>query len=321
MITVTPSFYKDFSCIAGECPDSCCQGWEVDVDEKSMEYYNSLPDCEIKKRVMSVLDRDEFDNTIFHLADKKRCPFLNESNLCDMHIAIGGEHTPYTCRTFPRFINEYGFIKEVGLSFSCPVAADMMFSDEYVFDLVSETDDLPPSLNDIDGELYYKLKKAREKAFEIIRSEELPLGERMCRLLDFCLELQREIGDDHSENVNIEFQQVFDNPERINPQWTEKIASCRRHKIISDTIGENIAAYFIYRYFLNAVYDCDVLSVGKMAAVGVLIRSWLGSDSWTMHLWSKETEHSDVNMERYRKLLKEANSLSVAFLKEKLKNE
>lgn len=319
MKTVTPSFYKDFSCIAGDCPDSCCQGWEVDVDGESMKYYNSLPDCETKRRVMSVLDKDEFGNTIFHLAEKKRCPFLNESNLCDMHIAIGGEHTPYTCRTFPRFINEYGFVKEIGLSFSCPVAADMMFSENYVFDLVSETDSLPPSLNDIDGELYYKLRKAREKAFEIIRNEEVTLGERMCCLLDFCLELQSDIGEDHSENVSMEFQEVFDNPERINPQWTEKVASCCRRKVISDIVGENIAAYFVYRYFLNAVYDCDVLSVGKMAAVGVLIRSWLGDDSWTMHLWSKETEHSDVNMERYRKLLIEAACLSVDSLKKMLR--
>lgn len=319
MKTVTPSFYKDFSCIAGECPDSCCQGWEVDVDGESMKYYKSLPDCETKRLVMSVLDKDEFGNTIFHLAEKKRCPFLNESNLCDMHIAIGGEHTPYTCRTFPRFINEYGFVKEIGLSFSCPVAADMMFSDKYVFDFVSETDSLPPSLNDIDGELYYKLRKAREKAFEIIRNEEVTLGERMCRLLDLCFEIQNDIGEAHNENVSMEFQKVFDNPERINPQWTEKVASCCQRKVISDTVGENIAAYFVYRYFLNAVYDCDVLSVGKMAAVGVLIRSWLGDDSWTMHLWSKETEHSDVNMERYRKLLREAACLSVDSLKKMLR--
>ena len=37
MKLVTPSFYKDFKCIAGDCPDSCCQGWEVDADEDSLE--------------------------------------------------------------------------------------------------------------------------------------------------------------------------------------------------------------------------------------------------------------------------------------------
>ncbi len=42
MILRTPSFYKDFKCIAGACPDSCCQGWEVDADEQSLEYYKNL---------------------------------------------------------------------------------------------------------------------------------------------------------------------------------------------------------------------------------------------------------------------------------------
>lgn len=42
MKLVTPSFYKDFKCIAGACPDSCCQGWEVDADEASLAYYKTL---------------------------------------------------------------------------------------------------------------------------------------------------------------------------------------------------------------------------------------------------------------------------------------
>ena len=34
-----PAFYRDFACIAGACPDSCCQGWEVDADPASMAFY------------------------------------------------------------------------------------------------------------------------------------------------------------------------------------------------------------------------------------------------------------------------------------------
>ena len=86
MKIVKPTFYKNFICIAGDCPDSCCQGWEVDADRDSLEYYKTLDNSlEIKKRIDSVLSKDEFDNTIFTLAPKKRCPFLNDENLCDMH--------------------------------------------------------------------------------------------------------------------------------------------------------------------------------------------------------------------------------------------
>ena len=85
-----PAFYRDFACIAGACPDSCCQGWEVDADPASMAYYHTLPESEIRRRIFSVLDQDEYGNTIFRLSDQKCCPFLNSENLCDMHIAIGG---------------------------------------------------------------------------------------------------------------------------------------------------------------------------------------------------------------------------------------
>ena len=149
-----PAFYRDFVCIAGACPDSCCQGWEVDADPASMAYYHTLPESEIRRRIFSVLDQDEYGNTVFRLSDQKHCPFLNSENLCDMHIAIGGEHTPFTCRTFPRFINDFGALREMGLSFSCPVAAEMMFDPKYDFSFTEEMNDLPPTLNDIDARLY-----------------------------------------------------------------------------------------------------------------------------------------------------------------------
>ena len=38
-----PSYYDQFQCIAGACPDSCCQEWEVLVDENTALRYLSLP--------------------------------------------------------------------------------------------------------------------------------------------------------------------------------------------------------------------------------------------------------------------------------------
>ena len=30
-----PDYYKDFKCIAERCTDTCCAGWQVDVDDAS----------------------------------------------------------------------------------------------------------------------------------------------------------------------------------------------------------------------------------------------------------------------------------------------
>ncbi len=317
MILKTPSFYKDFKCIAGDCPDSCCQGWEVDADSTSLEFYKTLTG-DIRNRIDSVLDRDEFGNTIFRLADKKRCPFLNDENLCDMHIAIGGEHTPYTCRMFPRFINDFGGTREMGVSFSCPVASDMMFGLTEPMRFVSELNELPPELNEIDAQTYFYLVKAREKAFSIVQDRTLPIKDRLLNLLDFGVEIQKDLEEYQEGSDDIDFFDVFRNPELINPQWIDRVNNGKVKSVSDEIFNENIASYFIFRYFLTAVNDYDVLSKIKMAVIGVLIVTYFGEDSWTIHLWSKETEHSQYNMDRYRELLKNAKCLSVEELKKKL---
>ncbi len=320
MKIVKPTFYKDFKCIAGACPDSCCQGWEVDADSCSLDYYKTLdPLLEIKQRIDRVLSKDEFDNTIFTLAPKKRCPFLNDENLCDMHIAIGGEHTPYTCRTFPRFIYDFGGTREIGVSFSCPVASDMMY-ELPSFEFEDEITDELPSLNDIDGMLYYTLIKARKQAYEIVKDKSNPLNIRLQNLLDFARGLQSDIDDySYGDDEGIDFFEVFDNPELINPEWEEKVNNRTEKPVSNSQANENIAMYFLYKYFLQAVYDNDVLSKAKMAVIGVLVHTYFGEDSWTIHLWSKETEHSQYNMDRYKKLLKTAKCLSTENLKMLLK--
>lgn len=318
MKIVKPTFYKNFKCIAGDCPDSCCQGWEVDADSDSLEYYKTLDNSlEIKKRIDSVLSKDEFDNTIFTLAPKKRCPFLNDENLCDMHIAIGGEHTPYTCRTFPRFIYDFGATREIGISFSCPVASDMMYNTES-FDFETDINSDLPTLNDIDAEKYFLLYKGRAEAYKIAKDKNKSIRERLNDLLDLGVLLQEKLFPYDEGGDDIAFFDVFKNPELINPEWKEKVENFSLKQVSDTQSNENILMYFLYKYLMQAVYDDDALSKIKMAVLGVLINTYFGEDSWTIHLWSKETEHSQYNMDRYKKLLKNADCLSVAELKNRI---
>lgn len=318
MKIVKPTFYKNFKCIAGDCSDSCCQGWEVDADSDSLEYYKTLDNSlEIKKRIDSVLSKDEFDNTIFTLAPKKRCPFLNDENLCDMHIAIGGEHTPYTCRTFPRFIYDFGATREIGISFSCPVASDMMYNTES-FDFETEVNSDLPTLNDIDAEKYFLLYKGRAEAYKIAKDKNKSIRERLNDLLDLGVLLQEKLFPYDEGRDDIAFFDVFKNPELINPEWKEKVEYFSLKQVSDTQSNENILMYFLYKYLMQAVYDDDALSKIKMAVLGVLINTYFGEDSWTVHLWSKETEHSQYNMDRYKKLLKSADCLSVTELKNRI---
>lgn len=42
MVFRVPSYYKNFRCIADKCPDNCCRGWEIDIDEDTLDYYKDL---------------------------------------------------------------------------------------------------------------------------------------------------------------------------------------------------------------------------------------------------------------------------------------
>ena len=39
MKVTAPAHYALFHCLAGACPDTCCVGWEVVVDEESARRY------------------------------------------------------------------------------------------------------------------------------------------------------------------------------------------------------------------------------------------------------------------------------------------
>ena len=180
----------------------------------------------------------------------------------------------------------------MGVSFSCPVASDMMWKLTEPMHFVDELNDLPPELNEIDAQTYFYLTKARKKAFDIVQDRSLPVNQRLIKLLDFGVEIQQDLEEYQEGDNPIAFFDVFRNPELINPQWLERVDNGAGKPVSDKVFNENIASYFIFRYFLTAVYDYDVLSKIKMAVIGVLIVTYFGEDSWTIHLWSKETEHS-----------------------------
>lgn len=37
-----PNYYKEFSCIAGACPDTCCAGWQIVIDDKTLKNISTL---------------------------------------------------------------------------------------------------------------------------------------------------------------------------------------------------------------------------------------------------------------------------------------
>ena len=73
-----PSFFDQFKCIGSACTDTCCAGWEIEVDETTAEGYLAEKGAfgdRLRREIGS-----EPGEYFFKLQDN-RCPFLNKENL------------------------------------------------------------------------------------------------------------------------------------------------------------------------------------------------------------------------------------------------
>ena len=201
MKVMTPHYYKDFRCIAGACTDTCCAGWDVDVDKNSYKYYKTVKGA-FGKRLKSVMVPSQDGECTFTLKEGGRYPFLNDDNLCDLYIELGEDKLCETCAEFPRFINDYGNIREIGIAPSCKTAGELMFSykDEITFDTV-EDNSLTPQPNDIAAYTYMQLRQARIVAFGIISDRDISIFERLMLYLNYAKRIQKHLDAERDELI------------------------------------------------------------------------------------------------------------------------
>ena len=139
---VYPYYYSEFACIGKECRDTCCAGWDVDVDDETAQMYKNIP-LPIGERLRDRLRGTE-GTYHFALEKNKRCPFLNDANLCDLIATLGEGGLCVTCTEYPRFYADTPVYEQVDLTLSCPEAARIFFRDtmpiRYITEDVDELD-------------------------------------------------------------------------------------------------------------------------------------------------------------------------------------
>lgn len=196
-----PKYFKDFKCIGGICSDSCCIGWDIDIDKKSYDQYMKIDNNDIK---------NDFDKYIIHndnmigenidyckvkLTEDKRCAFLDKCNYCMIFSEIGEEHLSNVCTFFPRVMNEVDGNVEVSLDTACPEAARMILLDKEGIDIEEGTlefskyivsSKIDSNNPDHKGTAAMCFKQIRDKSIDILRSKGISsLDKRMKKLGEF----------------------------------------------------------------------------------------------------------------------------------------
>ena len=207
-----PHYYEKFSCTADQCPDTCCAGWQIVIDENSLEKYSNVSG-DFGIRLLNSIDWGE---GIFEQYEK-RCSFLNSENLCDIYKELGAEALCDTCRLYPRHIEEFENLREFSLSLSCPIAAKMILECQEPVRFLEEQDEkeeCEEDFEDFDFLLFDCLLEVREKLFSIVKNRAIPIEKRMYCVL----------------RTAKNFQDALDEGELFERDFTGEIELCLQEK-------------------------------------------------------------------------------------------
>ena len=137
-----PEYYDAFSCLMGQCRHTCCAGWEIDIDDESLERFRAMPG-EIGERLRAGIVEDE-EGAHFRLTDEGRCPMLNAGGLCELLLACDGDMDVLcdNCFNHPAFDNSMGGGRiECGLGLCCEAACRLILGWEKPVRLETGGDD------------------------------------------------------------------------------------------------------------------------------------------------------------------------------------
>lgn len=199
-----PHYYREFHCTADQCPDTCCAGWQIAIDQKSLKKYRR------KKGILGNRLHNEIDwkNESFRQY-KGRCAFLNEENLCDLFLEGGSGMFCRTCRLYPRHVEEFEGLREISLSLSCPAAAHLILNcQEPVHFIHQEKRGIRgEEYQDFDFLLFTKLMDAREVIFRILQRRSIHMEVRMAMVLALAHDLQQRIDKEALFEIDSLLQQ------------------------------------------------------------------------------------------------------------------
>lgn len=342
----TPTYFNEFHCIADKCKDCCCIGWEIDIDKKSADLYKNVPG-EFGEKLRKSIDFGSPSH--FALNDKNRCPLLNNKNLCEVYIQLGEDKMCDICTEHPRYYEWFNNLKEGGIGLCCEEAGRIILSQNQPFTTIEK--EIPfEDADTYDIELFDYLLNCRSKIISHIENNEKNFNLKIRNILWYAYTIQLDIDNDMLDDEEIfdiiDYEKKDITPilnfyttlDPLNPDWMPYL----KHSILTynnsqnslhdfekqnpqlNNYLQNIAIYFIWRYFLKATFDKDVLSKVEFIAISIaLIKilffcQWLENKTLTLEdcieivkNFSKEIEYSEDNLQKIEDIFYDSTDFSI----------
>ncbi len=293
MKLIAPDYYTQFHCIADRCKHSCCIGWEIDVDEETLEKYDAVEGSFGERLRDNITQTD--GTACFCLSETERCPFLNEKGLCDIILHLGEDYLSQICTDHPRFCSFYGDRTEIGLGLCCEEAGRLLLSRKERTKLIVLEDDGADDMLSEDEELFFEF---RSKLFSLAQNRELSLDERMS-------ELSNAVGAAPSEKTFSKLISFYLSLERMDEAWTSLLTSEENVSegdffLRDDIPAEQLLVYFLFRHVsdVESAASAVAFAVLSVKFIRFLCEKYRADFTRTIEivrLYSSEIEYSEEN--------------------------
>lgn len=252
MFYVKPNYYHNFKCTADKCEATCCAGWQIAIDEDSLERYEK----EQSAYGEVLRDRVDWQEGVFKQDGCKRCVFLNPDNLCDMYKHLGEESLCVTCTNYPRHIEEFENVREITLAISCPEVASIILSQaEPVNFYEEEVEGEEEEFEDFDPFFFSYLEDARKIMLAILQNRSIAISVRTALVLSMAEEMQEII-----ENAELfELADVF---EKYEDEGFLANSVTRIEKVVQEFHNSVSERFHYSKAVFGRLYELEHLSDG-----------------------------------------------------------
>lgn len=136
--TLKISNYDKFKCTADKCKFTCCEGWDISVDDNTYDNWKNDKSNNILNNV-KIKRYEGKDEYFINKKTNEVCPLLDSHGLCNIVKDHGENYLSLTCQMFPRIENIFEDRRELSLSCSCPEVLELIGSETGKINMTSES--------------------------------------------------------------------------------------------------------------------------------------------------------------------------------------
>ncbi|MBO7187072.1 MAG: flagellin lysine-N-methylase [Clostridia bacterium] len=313
--------YENFKCLAGNCPETCCSGWKIEIDSKTLKSYQTTNN-EYCKTILKNTKNGKF----FKNKKDGDCPFLNKEKLCEIIINLGENYLCEVCKNHPRFIFNLGTIKEINFSLSCEEAVNLLLNEKNLTLTEKQVDnEISPVL--LDADRYLWLSFSRNTILEHVKSADLSMQELLSTIIEYGLILDKNETDLTNNPIQTKSNLKLTESEFIKILSVIKKLKIKNQELIyflsfnendlnfelskNKNAYKNLISSLIFYHFYKGLDKYHVLTIIKYVVTEVLTIATINTNlqdlNKSIRLFTREIEHDDKN---FNKLISKLNKIN-----------